>query len=148
MATEVIVLARPFQPCTFKVDGRLLTQDVGSVTLRDLTPGTHAISVTDGRGKTVSLSVNVGDVPSREVTAQLPGFERVGDLDVTLAGSDKSRLFVDGAQYPRLAPCVVRGLSPGLHRIKAFNLRTRQVLDLADVEVRAGGTARVDLQFP
>lgn len=148
MQTEIVVLTRPFQPATFVVDGQLHSQDVGSVTLRGLTPGSHTIHVEDSRARGVTMTVNVGDVPSREVVALLPGFEKVGDLDVALKGSEAARIYIDGAQYPRMAPCIVRGLAPGVHKIRAFNPKTRKMSEVTDADVRAGGTARVELDFP
>ena len=146
--TEVLVITRPFQPALFNVDGQLHSQDVGSVLLRDLSQGSHSIHVEDSRGRGVTMTVNVGDVPSREVIALLPGFEKVGDLDIVLKGAESARIYIDGAQYPRMAPCMVRGLAPGPHKIKAFNPRTRKSSEATDAEVRAGGTTRVELDFP
>lgn len=146
--TEVLVVTRPFQPAQFNVDGQLHSQDVGSILLRDLSPGSHSIHVEDSRGRGVTMTVNVGDAPSREVVALLPGFEKVGDVEVVLKGAESARIYIDGAQYPRMAPCMVRGLAPGPHRIKAFNPKTRKSSDVMDAEVRAGGTTRVELDFP
>ncbi|MBK7366779.1 MAG: Stp1/IreP family PP2C-type Ser/Thr phosphatase [Candidatus Eisenbacteria bacterium] len=148
MKTEVIIVTRPFQPAMFQVDGQLHSQDVGSVTLRDLTPGSHSAHVEDSRGRGVTMTFNVGDAPSKELVALLPGFDKVGDLDVVLNGAESARLYIDGAQYPRVAPCVVRGLAPGPHKIRAFNPKTRRTSEVTDAEVRAGGTARVEIVFP
>lgn len=148
MQTEVVIVTRPFQPAMFQVDGQLHSQDVGSVTLRDLTPGSHSAHVEDSRGRGVTMTFNVGDAPSKELVALLPGFDKVGDLEVVLNGAETARLYIDGAQYPRLAPCVVRGLAPGPHKIRAFNPKTRRTSEVTDAEVRAGGTARVEIVFP
>lgn len=148
MKTEVIIVTRPFQPAMFQVDGQLHSQDVGSVILRDLTPGSHSAHVEDSRGRGVTMTFNVGDAPSKELVALLPGFDKVGDLDVVLNGAESARLYIDGAQYPRVAPCVVRGLAPGPHKIRAFNPKTRRTSEVTDAEVRAGGTARVEIVFP
>lgn len=148
MQTEVVIVTRPFQPAMFQVDGQLHSQDVGSVTLRDLTPGSHSAHVEDSRGRGVTMTFNVGDAPSKELVALLPGFEKVGDLDVVLNGAESARLYIDGAQYPRVAPCVVRGLAPGPHKIRAFNPKTRRTSEVTDAEVRAGATARVEIVFP
>lgn len=148
MKTEVVIVTRPFQPAMFQVDGQLHSQDVGSVTLRDLTPGSHSAHVEDSRGRGVTMTFNVGDAPSKELVALLPGFDKVGDLDVVLNGAESARLYIDGAQYPRVAPCVVRGLAPGPHKIRAFNPKTRRTSEVTDAEVRAGGTSRVEIVFP
>lgn len=148
MKTEVVIVTRPFQPAMFQVDGQLHSQDVGSVTLRDLTPGSHSAHVEDSRGRGVTMTFDVGDAPSKELVALLPGFDKVGDLEVVLSGAESARLYIDGAQYPRLAPCVVRGLAPGPHKIRAFNPKTRRTSEVTDAEVRAGGTARVEIVFP
>ncbi|MBI5168187.1 MAG: Stp1/IreP family PP2C-type Ser/Thr phosphatase [Candidatus Eisenbacteria bacterium] len=146
--TVVLIVTRPFQPAMFQVDGQLHSQDVGSVTLRDLSPGSHSAHVEDSRGRGVTMTFNVGDAPSKELVALLPGFDKVGDLDVVLNGAESARLYIDGAQYPRMAPCVVRGLAPGPHKIRAFNPKTRRTSDVTDAEVRAGGTTRVEIVFP
>ncbi|MFN8587413.1 MAG: Stp1/IreP family PP2C-type Ser/Thr phosphatase [Candidatus Eisenbacteria bacterium] len=145
--TEVLIVTRPFQPALFQVDGQLHSQDVGSVLLRELSPGSHSAHVEDSRGRGVTMTFVVGDTPSKELVALLPGFDKVGDLDVVLKGAESARLYIDGAQYPRMAPCVVRGLAPGPHRIRAFNPKTRRTAEVTEADVRAGGSTRVEIEF-
>lgn len=146
-ASGILVITRPFQPARFVVDGELHSQDVGSVALRYLSAGEHTIHVEDSRARGVTITVTVDAAPFKEVVALLPGFENVGDLEVALNGAEAARLYVDGTQYPHLAPCLVRGLAPGTHRVRAFNPKTRETTEANDVVVQADRSVRLDLNF-
>ncbi len=144
---SLFVMTRPFQPCDFTLDGNLYSEAVGSIRVTDLSAGRHVVKVRAANGST-ELTVDVAADDVTESIATLPGANAVGTLKVSLAGGGTARLLVDGAQYPNLAPCLVRDLPAGTHRLRAVRQGAHpQSVDVT-VDVTSGGTTPVEITFP
>ncbi len=144
---SLFVMTRPFQACDFTLDGSPYSEAVGSIRVTDLSAGPHVIKVRAAGGSTeIHVDVAANDVT--ESIATLPGANAVGALKVALAGGGTARLIIDGAQYPNLAPCIVRDLPPGSHRLRAVRQGAHpQSVDVT-VDVTSGGTTPVEITFP
>ncbi|HTR96734.1 MAG TPA: Stp1/IreP family PP2C-type Ser/Thr phosphatase [Candidatus Acidoferrales bacterium] len=144
---EIVVSSRPFQPCRFKVDGVVFAEDAGVVTLGDLAPGHHVVTVEDGHNGSIDLPVDTPASAAQELVARLPGADQVGDLQVTVSGAGSARIYVDGAEWPRVAPCTIRGLASGTHTIRAFGTPGHVRQEYPGIEIAPGATAHLDVRF-
>lgn len=140
---SVRLTTRPFQPCTFIIDGEIDVQDVGFLT-KKLPPGDHVVRVEGSAGGAVDVPVRVESGGSYSLVAELPYEGTLGSIDVVLTGSGKAQVFVDGAQYPEDAPCVVRGLTPGPHTLRVRRSKGALLDGPGEVVVAPGASARAE----
>jgi hypothetical protein len=142
----LIVMTRPFQPCDFFIDGKPYSEAVGSIRAGGLAQGSHSVKVV-GRDGVAEFDFKLVKAGVIERIAELPGADTVGDLEVRVSGTPAARIIIDGAQYPTLAPCTVRGLAPGTHRLRAIGQGARpQIVDVT-VDVSPHGSGAVDIPF-
>lgn len=141
----VRLTTRPFQPSTFFVNGEPEAFDVGFIS-KPLAAGEHVIRVEGINGGAVDVPVRVESGASYSLVAELPHTGGLGSIEISLAGASRAQVQVDGAQYPEPAPCTVRGLVPGPHRI-VVRAKGAAGQGPAEVSVTAGATARAEYRF-
>ncbi len=139
----VRLTTRPFQPCTFYIDGEFDVPDVGFL-VKSLPPGDHVVRVEGSAGGSVEVPVRVESGGRYSLVAELPFEGALGNIEVAITGMGKAQVLVDGAQYPEDAPCTVRGLTPGPHSIKVRRSRGAALEGPGEVVVTAGGTVRAE----
>ncbi|MEQ1832591.1 MAG: Stp1/IreP family PP2C-type Ser/Thr phosphatase [Candidatus Eisenbacteria bacterium] len=139
----VRLTTRPFQPCTFYIDGEFDVPDVGFL-VKSLPPGDHVVRVEGSAGGAVDVPVRVESGGRYSLVAELPFEGALGNIEIALTGMGKAQVLVDGAQYPEDAPCTVRGLTPGAHSIKVRRARGAALEGPGEVVVAAGGTVRAE----
>jgi len=142
----VRLMTRPFQPSTFFVNGEPYAFDVGFLS-QSLPAGDHVLRVEGLSGGATEVSVHVEPGGSYSLVAELPNSGGLGNIEVSVSGASGAQVLVDGAQYPEPAPCTVRGLSPGPHRITVRHRRSGLAQGPAEVVVTAGATARAEYRF-
>lgn len=140
------LMTRPFQPSTFFVDGEPYAFDVGFLS-QSLPAGDHVIRVEGLSGGATDVPVHVEPGGSYSLVAELPSSGGLGNIEIGVSGATRAQVLVDGAQYPEPAPCVVRGLAPGPHRITVVRPKSAPAQGPAEVVVTAGATARAEYRF-
>lgn len=142
----VRLMTRPFQPSTFFVDGDPYAFDVGFLS-KTMPAGDHVLRVEGISGGAVDVQVHVEPGGSYSLVAEFPDAGTLGSVEIVLSGASTARVMVDGAQYPEPAPCTVRGLSPGSHRITVVRPKSAPAQGPAEVTVTAGATTRAEYRF-
>lgn len=142
----VRLMTRPFQPSTFFVNGDPYAFDVGFLS-HSLPAGDHVIRVEGIGGGSVDVPVHVEPGGRYSLVAELPHEGGLGSVEIVVTGAARAQVLVDGAQYPEQAPCTVRGLAAGPHRISVVRPRSAPAQGPAEVVVTAGGTARAEYRF-
>ena len=141
----VRLMTRPFQPSTFFVDGEPYAFDVGFLST-SLPAGDHVVRVEGLTSGSVDVPVHVEAGGSYSLVAELPNSGGLGNIEVSVSGATRAQVLVDGAQYPEPAPCTIRGLAPGPHRI-TVRAKGAPGQGPAEVVVVAGATARAEYRF-
>lgn len=142
----VRLMTRPFQPSTFFVNGEPYAFDVGFLS-QSLPAGDHVLRVEGLAGGATEVPVHVEPGGSYSLVAELPNSGGLGNIEVSVSGASGAQVLVDGAQYPEPAPCTVRGLAPGTHRITVRHRRSGVAQGPAEIVVTAGATARAEYRF-
>ena len=142
----VRLMTRPFQPSTFFVDGDPYAFDVGFLS-KSMPAGDHVLRVEGIGGGAVDVPVHVEPGGNYSLVAEFPNAGTLGSIEIALSGATRAQVLVDGAQYPEPAPCTVRGLAPGPHRITVVRPKSAPAQGPAEVTVGAGATARAEYRF-
>jgi hypothetical protein len=142
----LFVVTRPFQPCDFFIDGRPYSEAVGFIRAGGLSPGAHSVKVV-GRDGVAQFDIQLVASGVIDHIAELPGADAVGDVEIHVTGASAARIIIDGAQFPTLAPCTVRGLSAGTHQVRAIGQGAKpQVVDVS-VDVAPHGSGSLEIPF-
>jgi len=143
---RVLLTTRPFQPSTFFVDSEPYAFDVGFLS-HSLSAGDHVIRVEGIDGGVFEKTVHVESGGSYQLSADLPFSGELGSAQISISGTRRARVYVDGAQYPDDAPCRVRNLTPGLHNIVVRRSDGTAAQGPSQVMVTSGSTVRVEYRF-
>ena len=139
-------MTRPFQPSTFFVDGEPYAFDVGFLS-QSLAAGDHVVRVEALSGGVKEVSVHVEPGGNYSLVAEFENAGGLGNIEIAITGATRAQVLVDGAQYPEPAPCTVRGLAPGPHRITVVRAKSAPAQGPAEIVVTSGSTARAEYRF-